>query len=67
VAVNPVTNRVYVARYGSASAVVLDGATNAVIATVAVGSAPLGIAVNPAATRAYVTNSAANSISVIRP
>ena len=35
---------------------VIDTATNTVVATVPVGSAPFGVAVNPAGTFAYVTN-----------
>ena len=35
---------------------VIDTATNTVVATVAVGSSPFGVAVNPAGTRAYVTD-----------
>ncbi len=39
--------------------------TNTVVATVAVGTNPQGVAVNPAGTRAYVANFDSNSVSVI--
>jgi len=44
---------------------IIDLATNAVVATVPVGSYPQGIAINPAGTAAYVANSADNSFTVI--
>ena len=45
VAVNPVTNKIYVANYGSASVTVIDGATNDTT-TVAAGTNPYSAAVN---------------------
>jgi YVTN family beta-propeller protein len=44
---------------------VIDTATNAVIATVTVGHFPIGIAITPDGTRAYVTNHGDGSVSVI--
>jgi YVTN family beta-propeller protein len=57
----------YVPNHGAGTVSVIDTANNAVVATVAVGSEPLGAAVNPAGTRAYVTNQTAvsGSVSVI--
>ena len=55
-AVNPNTNRIYVANYGSNNVSVIDGASNTVVATVAVGSDPDGVAVNPNTNRIYVAN-----------
>jgi YVTN family beta-propeller protein len=43
----------------------IDTATNAVIATLPVGSHPVGVAVNAAGTRVYVNNVDADSVSVI--
>ena len=40
VAVNPNTNLIYVANYVSDNVSVIDGASNTVVATVAVGSGP---------------------------
>ncbi len=44
VAVNPVTNQIYVANTGSASVTVIDGTTNVVTATVNVGANPGNLA-----------------------
>src|SRR5262249_27738840 len=65
VGVNPATNRVYVANFGSDTVSVIDGATSAVIATVPVGPSPNGVAVNPGANRIYATNVGGNSVPVI--
>ena len=56
VAVNPVTNKTYVANLSSANVTVIDGATNATT-TVAAGSNPWGVAVNPVTNKVYVANS----------
>jgi len=44
---------------------VIDTATDACIKTVDVGTAPLGVAVNPAGTKAYVVNWGIGTVSVI--
>lgn len=44
---------------------VIDTATNRVIATVAMGNTPRGVAVHPAGTRVYVTNFSSNTLSVL--
>jgi YVTN family beta-propeller protein len=70
-AVNQVTNKIYVANScGSDPACasdgtvsVIDGASNTVIATVTVGSTPLGVAVNSATNQIYVTNYCGNDVS----
>ncbi len=56
VAVNPVTNKIYVANYGSNNVTVIDGATNATT-TVAAGTHPYSVAVNPVTNKIYVANS----------
>src|SRR5438876_11501503 len=56
VAVNPVTNRIYVANNTSNSVSVINGADNTT-ATVAVGTNPTGVAVNQVTNRIYVANS----------
>ena len=65
-AVNPVTNKIYVANYESANVTVIDGATNST-AVVSTGSRPSALAVNPETNKIYVTNSATdtNSVTVI--
>lgn len=66
VGVNPATNRIYVANRSAGTASVIDGATNAVVATIAVGLAPsYQVAVDPGANRAYVLNNGSGTLSVI--
>lgn len=55
----------YIANWGSANVSVLDTATNTVVATIPVGTAPAGVAVNLLGTRVYVTNDYDNTVSVI--
>ena len=55
VAVNPVTNQIYVANVGGNTVTVIDGATNATT-TVNVGSYPSAVAVNPVTNLIYVAN-----------
>ncbi|HYC36635.1 MAG TPA: DUF4214 domain-containing protein [Usitatibacter sp.] len=64
IAVNPVTNKVYVANRGSNTVTVIDGATRATT-TVNVGAGPTHIAVNPERNRIFVGNVTAASVSVI--
>ena len=61
VAVNPTTNRIYVANQWSNNVSVIDGATNTVVATVPVGTCPEDVAVNPSTNRIYVANSGATT------
>ena len=57
VGVNPTTNRVYVANFDDDTVSVIDGATNAVIATIPGGvSGPHDVGVNPTTDRVYVAN-----------
>ncbi len=65
VAVNTVTNRVYVANNGSGSVSVLDGSSNAVVATLDVGKTPYVLAVNEATNKIYLSNTFSNLIRVI--
>ena len=44
---------------------VIDSATNTETATIAVGLFPVGVAVSPDGTTAYITNGSSNSVSVI--
>ena len=58
VAVDPITNRVYVANFEPAGSVwMIDGRSNTRVATVPVGDSPYGIAVNSLTRRVYVANS----------
>ncbi|WP_083918742.1 beta-propeller fold lactonase family protein [Rudaea cellulosilytica] len=77
VAINPAGTRVYVANYGDSTDLKTNGTIavvdsdptsatlNTVIATITVGVRPEIVAVNPAGTAAYVTNSVGNTVSVI--
>jgi len=56
IAVNPVTNKIYVANEGDNTVTVIDGATNGT-ATVSVGTSPDAVAVNPVTNKIYVANS----------
>jgi|SRR6185312_115705 len=64
IAVNKVTNKIYVAG-PSATLAVIDGMSNKVISTVKIGEGSSAIAVNDIANRIYVTNKNFNTISVI--
>ena len=64
-AVNPSTERIYVANAGSDNVSVIDSASSTVITTIAVGHSPRGIAVDPGVNRVYVANSGSNEVSVI--
>jgi len=59
VAVNPVTNMIYAANYTGNTVGVIDGNTNAVVATIPVGAGPFSLAVNPVTNLVYVSNSGA--------
>lgn len=63
-AVNPLTNKIYVANSGSGSVTVIDGNT-AGAATVTVGSNPSALAVNPATNKIYVANQGDGTVTVI--
>ncbi|MGD0478104.1 MAG: protease pro-enzyme activation domain-containing protein [Nitrososphaerales archaeon] len=65
VAVNPSTNRIYVANYWDNTVSVINGKTNLVMETIDVGGGPSGIAVNPSTNRIYVANYWDYTVSVI--
>ncbi len=65
VAVNSVTNRVYVPNSGDNTLSVIDGATSATLATVPVGQLPCAVGANSQTNRIYVANVNSNNISVI--
>jgi YVTN family beta-propeller protein len=70
-AVNPVTNKIYVANFGTTagsadgSVTVIDGATNSTATLAADSANPSAIAVNPLTNNIYVANSGNNTVSVI--
>jgi len=64
VAVNPVTNKIYVANSNSNNLTVVDGATNATT-NVAAGTAPYSVVVNPLTNKIYVTNNGSATVTVL--
>src|ERR1700722_11270027 len=55
----------YVTNSSSQNVTVINTSTSAVVGTVAVGITPSAVAVTPDTTRAYVTNSGSNDVSII--
>lgn len=64
-AVNQVTNKIYIANSLSNNVSVMDGNSNKVTATVKAGSSPEDIAVNPVTNKVYVINNYGNNVTVI--
>ncbi len=65
VAINPLTNSIYVSNFNSPGSVsILNGGTNSVN-SVSVGATPVGISVNPVTNKIYVANYNSNSLTVI--
>ncbi|MFZ0821806.1 MAG: hypothetical protein WAM91_17215, partial [Candidatus Acidiferrales bacterium] len=64
VAVNPVTNKIYVSKENSDNVTVIEGATNNTT-TVAAGTAPQGVSVNPVTNKIYVVNANGSNVTVI--
>ena len=56
VTVNPVTNRTYIANYGSGTVTVINGTTSDTARTITVGSNPRAIALNALTNKIYVAN-----------
>lgn len=55
----------YITSAGTSTVSVLDTATNAVVATPAVGTGPAGVTIHPDGTPVYIANTNSNSVSVI--
>jgi len=64
-AVNPATNKIYLADYLDGNVRVFDGATNALVATVEVGTALHELRVDPVANKIYVGSSLRPVLTVI--
>ena len=65
-AVNPVTNKVYVTNYNDNSVTVIDGVTDVFPTNVTVGNYPRAVAVNPVTNKVYVVNDdTSGTVSVI--
>lgn len=65
VAVNPVTQRIYVVNYGDQTVSVIDAAKGKVVATLPVGKHPQAVAVDSAHNRIYVANVHSDSVTAI--
>jgi len=64
VAVNPVTNQIYVATVGNDKVTVFDGVTHQA-RQVPAGDGPWAVAVNPVTNKIYVTNHSSDDVTVI--
>jgi YVTN family beta-propeller protein len=64
-AIDEATDRIYAVNAGGGSVSVIDGATNAVIATVPTDKRPYTIAVDSRLNRVYVSNTFSNLLTVI--
>jgi YVTN family beta-propeller protein len=65
IAVNAITNMIYVTNDKSSSVSVIDAQTERIVANITVGLNPFDIAVNPNTNMIYVTNVDSNTVSVI--
>lgn len=65
IAVNPVTNQIFIVDSGGGNVVVIDGATDSIIRTIPVGSQPGFIAINPMTNRIYICDFQSPKLSVI--
>jgi YVTN family beta-propeller protein len=65
VAVNPVTNRIYVTDVHWQTTTVIDGETDTITGGLTLGAHPYGVAVNLASNRVYVTESGDDDIESI--
>ena len=65
IAVNPNTNKIYVANQHDSTVSVINGSTNTIVSTIPVGSSPTYVAANPNTNMIYVANTGSNSLSVI--
>src|SRR5271154_1407522 len=65
IAVNPSTGTVYVASSGDRSVSVLDGKTDALVATVPTAARPYAMAVDELTGKVYVSNTFSNMLTVI--
>ena len=65
IAVNEKSGRVYAASAGTGTVSVIDGATNAIVATLRVVDRPYSIAANSATGKVYVSHTFSDKISII--
>ncbi len=65
IAINSLTNMLYIADVNRNIVLVVDASTNQRIGSIAVGKSPTSITINPYNNRIYVTNYDSNTISII--
>ncbi|MBI1785461.1 YncE family protein, partial [Candidatus Sumerlaeota bacterium] len=65
IAINPVTNKIYVANFSSNNVTVIDGTTHATTTVGTGGSGPIAIAVNPVTNKIYVCNYLSDNVTRI--
>jgi YVTN family beta-propeller protein len=65
IAVNTVNGKAYIANAGDGTVTVLDGNSDAVVATVPIGSHPYSIAVNSVTGKVYVTHTFGDQLSIL--
>jgi YVTN family beta-propeller protein len=63
-AINPVTNKIYVANQGDNTVTMIDGATN-ITKTIMVGNTPIAVAINPVTNQIYVLTQVGSNVTVI--
>ena len=61
------TNKIYVANVNSPNVTVIDGGNNSVVATVAVGTNPAAVAINPVTNKIYLANYSSHNVTAIDP
>jgi YVTN family beta-propeller protein len=64
-ALDPVSNWVYVVDSGQNAVTVIDGASDTVVAAVAVGASPVAVAINSATHQIYTANLGDNTVTAI--
>jgi YVTN family beta-propeller protein len=64
IAVNSVTNKIYVANYSASSVTIIDGASTGTV-TIPTGAYPAALAVNDVTNKIYVANQGSNTVTVI--
>jgi YVTN family beta-propeller protein len=65
IAVNPANGMAYVANSGDGTVTVLDGKSDAVVATIAIGSHPYSIAADPSTGKVYATHTFGDQLTVV--
>jgi len=65
IAVNPTNGRVYVANAGDGTLTILDGQSDAVVATVSIGSHPYSVALDAGTGKVYVTHTFGDQLTIL--